>query len=187
MVVPMPAPKPGQRLVVPALAATLLALIAGACSQTFIVTRTRAQLQDAIGKRFPVTKEITLVKVTLKNPTVLLRKGDRRIGIQLDAEVSAPLVGTERGQIAAMGEPFYDPDQKAFFLRHPTVERLDVAHFAVARHEAAREALSAVAQAALENTPVYRLEGRDADERKAELFLKDVYVEDEKLNLRLGP
>ena len=134
-----------------------------------------------------MTVDQTLVKVTLTNPNVILRPGERRIGVELDASVSTPLGGTLRGRVAALGDPVYDRDSKSFFLRNPVVERFDFGNLDIARNDRVRDALSAVAARALQDTPVYTLQGRDEKERKAELWLKEVYIKDERLYLVLSP
>src|SRR4051794_38196062 len=93
----------------------LAAIVAPACSTSFTITRTREQLQRSLAPSFPVTRSELLFSVTLSNPSVLLRPGDRRLGVQLDAEARAPFGPPVRGRIAALGEPFYDREQKAFF------------------------------------------------------------------------
>jgi hypothetical protein len=169
------------------LLATLAATSAAACSTTYTITCTRAELQDSVAHHFPVTREAFMVAVTLANPTVILRPGDNRIGVQLDAEVRSPLGSPLHGRIAALGEPFYDREKKAFFIRKPAVERLDFQGFDSSRHATIRQAVAAVAERALDDIPVYRLEGRNATEKTAEWLLKEVHVGDEKLHLTLGP
>jgi len=170
------------------LLSSVLALLLGACNATYTVTRTRAQLQQAVAQRFPVSHEQFLIKVTLSNPTVLLRTADRRIGVELDANIAPPLGGSVHGRMALLGEPWYDRASKSFFLRNPVVDHIDVPGFQLANDERVRSALSAVAARALDGTPVYTLEGdRSADERKAELWLKEVYVKDDKLYFVLAP
>jgi hypothetical protein len=164
----------------------LAAALASACSTSFTVTRTRAELQRDLAPRFPVTRSELLFTVTLSNPTVLLRPGDQRVGVELDAEVHAPIGPSVRGRIAALGEPWYDREQKAFFIRKPVLERLDVKGLGSV-HPKLREALALVAERALADTPVYRLEGRNRDESAAELLLKEVSVRDEKLVFTMSP
>jgi hypothetical protein len=164
----------------------LAVALAPACSTSFTITCTRDQLQRSLAPSFPVTRSVLLFSVTLANPSVLLRPGDRRIGVELDAEVRAPLGPPARGRIAALGEPWYDREQKAFFIRKPVLERLDIAGLGSVPAQV-REALAIVAERTLGDTPVYRLEGRNRDESTAELLLKDVSVRDQQLVFTMSP
>jgi hypothetical protein len=164
----------------------LAVMVAPACSTSFTITRTRDQLQRSLAPRFPVTRSELMFSVTLSNPSVLLRAGDKRIGVQLDAEARAPIGPSVRGRIAALGEPFYDREQKAFFIRNPVIERLDIAGLGSVPSRL-REAMASVAQHALGDIPVYRLEGRNRDESTAELLLKEVSVRDELLVFTMSP
>jgi Protein of unknown function (DUF1439) len=86
-----------------------------------------------------------------------------------------------------MGIPHYDPQQKAFFLRDSRIERVDFPGWNLGGHQRTRAALDAAVGVALQNVPVYTLEGRTFKEATAKHFLKEVHVADGKLHFTLGP
>jgi hypothetical protein len=172
----------------PAPAALILALTLGGCgAATFTVIKTQEELQAKLAPRFPVTKEKYLVAVTLSDPKVLLRSEDSRVGLDLATLVTAPLATPLAGRVAVMGVPYYDPQQKAFFLRDARIERADFPGLDLERHRKTRAALDAAVGLALQTIPVYTLEGRTFKEATARHLLKEVHVADGKLHFTLGP
>ena len=96
----------------------------GCGSATITISVEREQLQERLDARFPAQREAFLSSVTLENPTVILRDGSDRIGVDLDirdpdtAEPSAP---GEIGEIwlradSVMTEYWNKPEQTAASL-----------------------------------------------------------------------
>jgi hypothetical protein len=147
----------------------------------------REDIQAVLAPRFPVTKETFPLKATLRDPEVILRDGDPRIGLKLRAEVELPLVPKVSGTIAAIGSPRYEPTEKAFYLQSPEVESLELPLLKGAELEMARGAVQMLAAPIIEETPVYRLKDRTLKEEAAGYFLRDVAVRDGRLHLTLSP
>jgi uncharacterized protein DUF1439 len=160
----------------------------GACTApTITIVRTQPELQQAVVKHFPITVSRPLGSVTLTDPIVVLRGGDDRLGLDVRVAVKLPLVSAYSGRVAVLARPFYDPAEKAFYLRDASVERLELPGLAGDRRAAVSAAISALGAPALAKVPVYRLEGRNLKEATAEHFLKEVRVEGGRLRLTLGP
>jgi hypothetical protein len=163
-------------------------LLVGACSApTITIVRTQAELQQVVAKHFPLSISKPLGSVTLTDPVVILRDGDDRLGLDLNVTVKLPVAPAHSGRVGAMARPFYDPAEKAFYLRDASLERLDVPGLTGDRLAVVSAAISTFAAPALGKVPVYRLEGRNLKEVTAEHFLKEVRVEGGRLRLTLGP
>jgi hypothetical protein len=170
----------------PVLALALVTAATGCASATFTVTKTRAELEEKLAPRFPVTKEKMLVAVTFSDPRVILTSGDPRVGLDLATSVAVPLRSPVEGRIAVIGRPHYDPAEKAFFLRDARIARMDFRGVNLEEHVKTRAALDAALQLALASTPIYTLEGRTFKETTARHLLKEVHVADGKLHFTLG-
>jgi Protein of unknown function (DUF1439) len=161
-------------------------LVGGCASASITITRTQADLQESVAKRFPVTTEKRLVTVTFRDPKVLLQDGDDRIGLDVETEIRFPFGAPVTGRVASLGRLSYDPSAKAFYFREPIVERLEFPGIEGDRNAIARAALEAVAKPTLESIPVYTLEGRTLKETTAAYLLTEVFVREGKLHLKLG-
>jgi hypothetical protein len=164
-----------------------LVSVAACAAPTITIVRTQPEVQQAVAKHFPISVSKLLASVVLTDPVVILRDGDDRLGLDLNVAVKLPAVPAYSGRVGVLARPFYDPAEKAFYLRDPSVERLDLPGLAGDRRAAVSAAISALAGPALAKVPVYRLEGRNFKEVTAEHFLKEVRVEGGRLRLTLGP
>jgi hypothetical protein len=166
--------------------AVAVAFFGGCAAPTITIARTQAELQQAVAQHFPITVSKSLVSVVLTDPLVVLRDGDDRLGLDLNVAVKLPVAPAYSGRVAVLGRPFYDPAERAFYLRDASVERLDLPGVAGDRRAALSAAISAIGAPALAKVALYRLEGRNLKEVTAEHLLKDVRVEGGRLVLTLG-
>lgn len=131
-------------------------------------------------------KEKLFVKVVLADPRVLLEPGEDSIGIDLQVTIDAPALEPRTGRLAARGRISYDAEKKAFFLRDPSIERIDLGSLKPEHADKVGRAIETVARGALEVFPVYSFEGRNLEELTAAHVLRDVAVRDGKLVAKLG-
>jgi hypothetical protein len=164
-----------------------LVLVAGCTAPTITIVRTQPELQQAVARHFPLTVSRPMASVVLTDPIVVLRDGDDRLGLDVNVSVKLPVVPAYAGRVAVMARPFYDPAEKAFYLRDARIERLDLPGLTGERRAALSAAISALGAPALAKIPVYRLEGRNLEEVTARHFLKEVRIEGGRLRLTLGP
>jgi hypothetical protein len=164
----------------------LAAVVGGCAGSSITLTRSQSELQESIAKRFPITKERYLAAITFRDPKVLLRNGDDRIGLDVETEIRFPFAAPIVGRVATLGRLYYDPDAKAFYFRDASIERLDFRGLEGDLNFKVRAALEAVGKPTLESIPVYKLEGRNLKETTAQHFLTEVFVRGGKLYLKLG-
>lgn len=166
----------------------LIVIFFGACAApTITIVRTQPELQQALAKHFPITVSRSLASLVLADPLVVLRDGDDRLGLDVKVTVKLPVVPAYAGRVTVLGRPFYDPVERAFYLRDASVDRLELPGLPEERRAALGAAISSLGGPALAKVPLYRLEGRNLKEVTAEHFLRDVRVEGGQLRLTLGP
>jgi hypothetical protein len=151
------------------------------------LTRTQSELQEAVAKHFPLSIDRRIASLALRDPIVILRDGEDRLGLDVTADAKLPAIPPFAGHIAASGKPFYDPVEKSFYLRDLKIDRLDVPGMEERQRAGIRAAIGALAAPALSTIPVYRLEGRNLKEVTAAYLLTEVSVKDGRLLLTLGP
>ncbi len=157
-----------------------------ALASTLTLRLDRSQLQQAVEAKFPVSREALLTTVTLRDPQIILRDDDHRIGIDLEAEVRAPIGRPYRGRLAAVGEVIYDPPTHSFFFRSPEIQRLNFPGLPRKARPLVASAIEAAAGPLIESTPLHHLPESDPGERATRYFLQEVTVRDGAVHLTLG-
>ncbi len=168
-------------------AACSLVLELAACDREELVTvtLTEAELQERVGRAFPVTMTQLMARVTLDDPKVRLAEESERIAVDLQVTFALPLLAAHRGRVTVSGVPDYRRAERAIYFTQTRLERLSVPGLAPEQLVLAERAVEGVAQSVLATTPVYRL-GAVADERVAQRVLTGMSVSRGELILKLG-
>ena len=145
----------------------------------------RADLQQKIESRFPLTKKKALISATLSEPTVLLAEGGDRLGIGLAVKVSLP-GKNYYGQVEVDGEIHYNPEEGSFSVMNSRVRKLQSAAIPERYQYIVKGIVDKVAQRYLSEVPVYRLNQEDFEQSLARFALKSVQVREGKLVVVIG-
>jgi len=156
-------------------------MIVGCDSREVVVSLTRDEIQARVAPRFPITKNWLVVNVVLSEPEVFLPEGANQIGINMQVEVSIPLLKPMSGHLVATAVPRYDTEARSFYLDQATVTRLDLPGLMPDLEAKARSAIEAIARQELSKRPIYELKGRNLKEITAAYALREVQVRDGKL------
>lgn len=154
---------------------------------TVTITLTQAELEQQLGKRFPLRKTyLELLAVVYENPRVVLTDGSDVLGIGVDARVDVPLKGDVKGGADIRTKLAYDPERSAFVLHDPKVERLELAGLDAKIADRVKDLANVLAVEQLPGIPVYTLKPTDGKRTAARLLLRSVTVRDGVLVLELG-
>ena len=170
------------------LASVLCSTIAGCPgkSGTLTVKVSREEIQRRLDATFPVDQQVLLTRVVLEHPKVILTNGSDRIGVGLDVRVEIPIVGPRSGSVTVSGGIDYRREQKAFFLRDPKLEQIQVEGLTAEQLGLVKSPLESVTTAALTVFPIYEFKQRNVGEITAEHVLRKVYVKDGNVYAELG-
>lgn len=149
------------------------------------IALSQPELQARVAPKFPVSVRRSVVTLNLANPKVMLPEGADRIGIELDVNVTIPLLAPIAGKAAVTGALRYDASSRSFFLQDASLDKLDVGGLKPEHTELVRKAVETLARATLENFPIYRL-NHNFQEAVAAAILKKAVVRDGALRLSLG-
>lgn len=145
----------------------------------------RADLQQKIESRFPLTKKKALISATLSAPTVLLVEGGDRLGLGLAVKVSVP-GKNYYGKVEVDGEIHYDPAAGSFSVMNARVRKLQSAALPERYQNIVKGIVDKVAQRYLSEVPVYQLKQEDFEQSLARFALKSVQVREGKLVVVIG-
>lgn len=157
-----------------------MAVLTLAACKTRPVTLTigRDELQRRVEARFPLEHQVLVTSMILERPRVLLPEGGDRVGLELLVRVRTPLLPEYRGTVGVVGALEYRPEEKAFYLRQPTLERLDIDGLRTEHTVLVRGPVETAVGTVLETLPIYRLDGGDLKDLGARHLLRSVTVRD---------
>jgi hypothetical protein len=159
-------------------------------SRRYEVVISQQQIDGALVKRFPATKEfLWIFEVTYSNPQVILLEDADRIRIGLDASLNIKLnkeLNSLGGSCTLIAGVRYEPSTQEFFLTDTQFERLDIQGVPQEYMERATKAANEAAKYFVENKPIYRLEAKDTKTAAAKLLLKGFKVRDQTVCVTLG-
>jgi hypothetical protein len=155
---------------------------------TWTITLTQTQLEEALGKRFPMRKSVLmLLDLRYENPRVKLTEGSDEIGFGVDIGTNLSANGVElRGSADLVTKLAYDAERAAFVLHEPRLVDLRVTGLSDERAARVRDAANLLAREQVAGIPVYTLRRTDAKQALARLTLKSTTVRSGVLVIEVG-
>ena len=153
----------------------------------FVVAVPAERIQKALEPAFPVVKKSGIVRVTLTDPRVILKRGSNRIGILVTARVDVFGKKATTGEATADGTMSYDPKTTTLTISDVRARSVTIDHIDRSlRRTATRLAKDAV-QAELPKSAVYQMTDSTLIERAVKFAVRSVKVEDGQVDVTLGP
>lgn len=155
-----------------------------------ILSFTEHQLLDEIDTRLPWSERYLFIfEVAFDNPRIDLVENSDRISGGLDVTLNIYLNDEPiplGGAVDLSGGVRYEPASGSFYLTEPKVEQVRIVGVPDRLANKANEAISFALQDFYETRPIYVLTLDDVGTAAARLLLKDVYVSEEKLFVRMS-
>lgn len=155
----------------------------------YTIKITEEQIKEKLGEKLPLTKDyLYIFEVTLDNPRVSLTNGHNKIDVGLDIFLNIKINKGKPlgGSIDASSGVKYVPEKGQFFLTDPVVENIKVQGVQEKHVDKVNKALSTALSRYYETHPIYTLKQKDIKQAAAKLVLKDVYIKDKELIIKLG-
>lgn len=157
--------------------------------QSYELRITQAQLEQKLADKLPLTRGYPLLSVTLANPRVRLNEQSERIDFGLDVTMalsSGAVRPPIRSEVDISAGIRYDPQQGAFFLTDPVVDRLRLDGVNDRFMTTLNVVLSNAIAAFFAERPVYTLSSADPKQRLAQMVVKRVAVEKGEIVVVMG-
>ncbi len=159
-------------------------------NKQYNVIITQQQIDDALQKKFPVTKTHLLIfRITYSNPHLTLLPDSNRIEVGLDAEVSIKILNEAKklgGTVLVTSALAFRSETKQFFLASPQINKLEIQGVPQQYLDKVTDFASIAAREYLQEFPVYTLKAKDTKTAAAKLLLKDVQVKSREIHVTLG-
>ncbi len=151
---------------------------------------TQQQIDDALQKKFPVTKtHLVIFRITYSNPHLMLLPESNRIEVGLDAEVNIKILNEAKklgGTVLVTSALAYRNETKQFFLSSPEINKVAIQGIPQQYLDKVTDFASNAAREYLQELPVYTLTAKDTKTAAAKLLLKDVQVKSREIHVTLG-
>lgn len=172
-------------------AVVLLALVAAWLllrGKVWTFTFTQPQIEQALGKRFPMRKRHLLVlEMIYEHPRVALTEGSDVIGVGIDARLDGTVNGRElKGSADLTTRVAYDAPTGAFVLHDAHLERIAIDGVKDEHMRIAKELTNGWAAEKVSGIPVYTLRPTEVKAAIARLVLRSAAVRDDALVVEVG-
>ena len=149
---------------------------------------TQEDLQKKIEKKFPYLISKPIYRVELKNPHVILKEGEDRIGFKVDVSVTILERLPNHGSATLNGKLRYEASSGKLFLDDPKLQELLIEGAPPEINFAVGTVLEGeIIKKHFATKPLYELKEQDLQHTLAKLMLKSVAVKDGKLLIELDP
>ncbi len=159
------------------------------CS-TLSLKFTAGELNEKLEKEFPVTQSYFQVfSFTLANPRVRLEPNSTVIKLNLDADLSSPLIqggSATRGTLLVSTEISYDPETKNLILTNCQLESVQFDGLPDLYALKIRAALNEIAKDYINAIPIHTLASGASSKTAAKNLVKNVAIQNETLIVTLG-
>lgn len=143
----------------------------------------KSKIQDALDSKFPIEKNMVVMKHTLSDPKVYFSGENIGIkfnykGMYLEKQIDA--------NIDVAGKIFYNQKKGAFYLQNFDLVSFDVNEMNFTTSNKLKNGLLNVLNNYIDKYPVYKLKQTDVKQNLAKLLLKDISVDGNNLVIRLS-
>ncbi len=145
--------------------------------QTFRWVIPKSKLQSGVAKQFPLVKDYYLLNIVVTDPSIQLRKGSDKVGLDFNFQIKSGLLGSYPGKGTVESGVLYNKDKGALYMDRSEVTKFELKGLSKGYDSIIRSTLSSVMRAYLAQKPVYELDGSNTSERMLKKALQSVKIE----------
>mgnify|MGYP005842862775 CR=1 FL=1 len=148
---------------------------------------TEAEIQEKLGREFPQEKEVLrFFKIVIEEPQVTFTGGKNRLQIAVDATFIVPLIRKDRISGVFEGSIRYEKNDQTLRVSEFEVASLNTEELPEKYEGPVRAAFNLASKKFVDDRIIHTIEKDDLKGKAAELFLKEVIVKDDRLEVVLG-
>ncbi|NPA53608.1 MAG: DUF1439 domain-containing protein, partial [Aquificae bacterium] len=153
----------------------IFSCVQGGKSPGFEIALSPQTINAFLKKQFPITQELKVGRLTLKDPNVASIDENEKINIGIGFEYKLPLLPAATGSILVAGGIKYDPEKKAIYLKDPEIKDFQILNKKLPSFLSSetKKILAGVVAYVFEQIPIYKFDEKSLYGR----FIKDIRVE----------
>ncbi len=166
------------------LATVVLSCIQEGKNPGFEVSLSPSVINGFLEKQFPISEELKVGRITLKDPKVLSIDKNEKLNVGLGFDYKLPLFPSISGKILLSGGIKYNPEKQALYLKNPEIKDFEIMQKKIPSLLSAesRRILSSVISSVFNQIPIYKFDRKSIYGH----FVKDIRVEKGKIVVRFG-
>ncbi len=145
-----------------------------------------ARIQGALLMYFPLREYTAAARLTLTEPTVILRQGADNLRLDIPVIVSISGEGQRRGQVVVDVGLHYKPSTGELFLGIPRIRSFNMETISGERQKTFRASLADVLVKTLPLVRIYQVREQDLNHSLAKSEMKSMHVEDGRVRVSIG-
>ncbi len=163
---------------------SIFACVQGGKSPSFEVSLSPQMINAFLKKQFPISEQLKVGRITLKDPEVASIDENEKINLGLGFDYKIPLLPAVDGKVLVAGGIRYNPEKLAIYLKDPEIKDLEIMKKNLPSLLSAetKRILNSVVSAVFNQIPIYRFDPNSIYGR----FIKDVRIENGKIVVRFG-
>jgi len=145
-----------------------------------------ARIQDALLMFFPLREYTAAARLTLIEPTVILRQGADNLQFDIPVVASIPSEGQKRGLMVVDVGLHYKPSTGELFLGTPRIRSFDMQDISAEDRQIFRASLSDVLIKTLPLVRIHQVREQDLNHSLSMSEMKSMHVEDGRVRVSIG-
>lgn len=133
--------------------------------------------------QFPIRKNFTVADVAIQKPNLSINNTNQ-IAADINLDLRAILMPTTKATLAIAGEPYFNKEKGAIFLRNVAINNIGFSNNSIAKSFSSSliPSLGPLIDELFKNIPIYKLDKGSFQGQ----FVKDVKVQDQALLVTFG-
>ncbi len=134
--------------------------------------------------KFPIKENFVFANIDIKQPKIYIKNGSNKLNAKMDLNLSAIFIPTSKGTFEISGEPYFNKEKSAIFLRDINIEDLEFTDLNLNKRFANTllSNMKPVVDTIFEQMPIYEI---DKNSFKGS-FVKDIKIENSELLVTFG-
>ena len=134
--------------------------------------------------KFPIKENFVFANVNIQQPKIYIKDGTNRLNAKIDLILSALFIPSSKGTFEISGEPYFNKEKSAIFLKNIAIDDLKFTDLDVNKRfiNSLISNMQPIVDTIFEDMPIYEI---DKDSFRGS-FVKDIKIDNSELLVTFG-